>query len=285
MICQEVARQIREIQIHTRRLISGTLIGDVSSAQKGSGFEFDQIREYQQGDDVRFIDWKSSARMNKILVKQYIEERSRTVVLAVDVSGSTFFSSHDELKTNVMSQVAAVLALVAEFGHDRVALLLFSDIIELFIPPGKTKHHIHAVMQSLFSFKPQRSGTDINVALDYVARLKRKDMITFLISDFSRADFSKQLSIVTKKCELVAVRCLDQTEYQLPLIGLLTVQDPETGTIHTIKGSGAVNDFLKKRIIEQNNVFRQYGIDHIEVTPGKPFMGDLIRFFRKRMRY
>lgn len=285
MISKEVARQIREIQIHTRRLISGTLIGDTTSAQKGSGFEFDQIREYQQGDDVRFIDWKSSARMNKLLVKQYIEERSRTVILAVDVSASTLFSSHDELKTNVMNQVAAVLAFVAEFGHDRVALLLFSDIIELFIPPGKTKHHVHAIMQALFSFKPTRTQTDIGLALDYIARLKRKDMITFLISDFVRADFSKKIGLVAKKGELVAVRCLDHLEYALPFNGLLTVQDPETNSIYTIKGSGDINDFLNNRIIEQNNVFKQYGIDCVEVTPGKPFIGDMIRFFRKRMRY
>lgn len=285
MINKEIARQIREIQIHTRRLISGTLIGDTTSAQKGSGFEFDQIREYQQGDDVRFIDWKSSARMNKLLVKQYIEERSRTVVLAVDVSASTFFSSHEELKTNLMSQVAAVLALVAEFGHDRVALLLFSDTIEHFIPPGKTKHHVYAIMQILFSFKPTRTQTDIGLALDYITRLKRKDMITFLISDFVRADFSKKLALVIKKSELVMVRCLDQTEYKLPFNGILTVQDPETEAIYTIKGSNDINEFLEKRITEQNNLFRQYGIDYIEVAPGKPFMGDMIRFFRKRMRY
>lgn len=125
MILQDIQCKIKEIQIHTRRLISGTLIGDTRSAQKGSGLDFDQIREYQQGDDVRFIDWKSSARTNKLLVKQYTEERSRTIILAVDVSASSSFSSTDQLKSDIMSQVSSILALVAYYGSDRVALLLF----------------------------------------------------------------------------------------------------------------------------------------------------------------
>ena len=285
MILQDIQCKIKEIQIHTRRLISGTLIGDTRSAQKVSGLDFDQIREYQQGDDVSFIDWKSSARTNKLLVKQYTEERSRTIILAVDVSASSSFSSTDQLKSDIMSQVSSILALVAYYGSDRVALLLFSDVVELFIPPGKSKYHVHAIMQKLFFFKPRGKKTDIGIALDYIARLKKKDSVVFLVSDFVSPDFSKQLSVVAKKYEIVAVRCLDNNEYALPQVGLLTVQDPETNQCYTISCSDELNVFLRKRMVDQNNIFRKYGVDCIEVIPKKQFIGDLIRFFRKRMRY
>src|SRR5579862_8407903 len=142
MLSPEIIKKIRQIEIATRRLLTGSLVGDSRSAVKGEGFEFDQIRDYQMGDDVRAIDWNSSARMDKLLVKQYIQERNRTVILAVDVSASTLFSSDDALKSDIIAQLASVLALVADYGKDTVSLLLFSDEIELFIPAGRGRQHV-----------------------------------------------------------------------------------------------------------------------------------------------
>src|SRR5665647_3240289 len=146
MISSEILKKIKQIEIYTQRLLTGSLVGDSRSAIKGQGLEFDQLREYQMGDDVRFIDWSSSARMDKLLVKQYIEERNRTVLLAVDVSASTFFSSDQELKNESMAQIASVLALVADYGKDHVGLILFSDEIEEFVPPSAGRMHVRLIM-------------------------------------------------------------------------------------------------------------------------------------------
>ena len=155
MVSKEVLKHIKRIEIHTKRLLRGSLVGQSSSAMKGSGFEFDQIREYQQGDDVRFIDWKSSARINKLMVRQYIEERSRSIILAVDVSASVFFGSAQHSKHEVMVELAAVIALVGDLAKDRVGLFLFSDKVELFIPPNSGQKHVRFILEKLFSYKPK----------------------------------------------------------------------------------------------------------------------------------
>ena len=206
MIDKENLRKIRHIEIATRRLLSGSLVGDTRSRLKGTGFEFDQIREYQQGDDVRFIDWRASARMNKFLIKEYVEERNRTVVLAVDCSASQRFASGNKLKSEVISQVASVLALVANYGSDNVSLVLFSDKIECFIPAGRGRNHTRAIMEVIFGFQPTGKETAISCALEHVAKQNRKDGILFLISDFiDDHSFDKSLSIVSRMYDTVAI--------------------------------------------------------------------------------
>ena len=289
MLSKDVAKKVRQIEIHTRRLLNGALVGDNRSALKGTGLDFDQIREYQEGDDVRFIDWNSSARMNKLLVKQYIEERSRTIILAVDVSQSGLFSSSHTLKRDVMAEVAGVLALVADYGNDHVALLLFSDEVELFIPPSKGKAQIHVLMEKLFSFKPKSKKTNITSTLKHLALLKKKDAVVFLISDFVDTGFEKLLAVVAKKYDCIAVRCLDTHERGLPSVGFLTVEDSETGQLVTIDtrraDDGILSHFFKKRISVQDTMFKKYGIDCLELSNKPVFIGDIIRFFRRRMRY
>lgn len=289
MINQEILKKIKQIEIYTQRLLTGSLVGDSRSAIKGSGLEFDQIREYQMGDDVRFIDWRASARMDKLLVKQYIEERDRTVLLAVDVSASTFFSSDQDLKNTSIAQIASVLALVADYGKDQVGLILFSDEVELYVPPARGRNHARLIMQKLFTPAPYKKNTDITVALQFAANLKRRDTILFVLSDFIGADFSKSLRSIAARYQVIAIRCLDANEVKFPSVGFLAVQDPENGDQGALRAQSKslhdINIFLQARRQEQDTVFAHAGVDHIDVTNNKHFMGDLIKFFRRRMRY
>jgi len=289
MLSKDVIKKIRQIEIATKRLLSGSFVGDYSSAKKGAGFEFDQIRDYQLGDDVRFIDWKSSARTNKLLVKQYIEERNRAVILAVDLSGSSFYSSSEKLKFDVLSEIAAVLALVADYGKDQASLMLFTDEVEVFIPPARGRKHIHKIMEKLFSHKPKSRKTNINTVLERLARLHRRDSIVFLISDFVGEFDEKKFHIVSKIYDLVALRCLDKNENKFPSVGFIDLLDVETGQKVLLRTSGKkgrmLNKFLGKRLALQENVFKKYGVDYLDVSPERTFIGDVILFFRRRMMY
>jgi len=289
MLTPEVLKKIRQIEIATKRLLSGSFVGDYSSAKKGTGFEFDQIRDYQQGDDVRFIDWKASARANKLLIKQYIEERSRSVILAVDISSSSFYSSSKQLKYDILSEIAAVLALVADYGKDMASLLLFSDHVEVFIPPARGRQHIHKIMERLFSYKPKNKKTRINTVLDRLAKLRRRDSIVFLLSDFIDQIDERKLHIVSKMYDLVAIRCLDDNESSFPNVGFVNIKDIETGESAVLdtrgKADTQLRNFLQKRVHNQDGVFKKYGIDFLSVSTKKSFISDIILFFRRRMMY
>jgi uncharacterized protein (DUF58 family) len=289
MISPENLQKIRQIEIQTRRLLTGSLVGDARSCLKGSGFEFDQIREYQQGDDVRFIDWRSSARMNKLLVKECIEERNRTVMLAVDCSASEQFTSGEQLKADQVAQIAGVLTLVATYGSDNISLILFSDKVECFIPPARGWHHTHAILEKLFTYKPKSKQTSISCALEYAAKQKRKDALLFIISDFIDTGFNQSLSIVSRMYDTVAISCADPLEQVFPDVGFLELENQETGQRCMIdtrgKNQKKLQTFFDRRVQEQKNLFNKYGVDHIQLGTAQPFMGELIRFFRRRMRY
>lgn len=289
MLSKDVLKKLKHIEIYTRRLLRGSMVGDSRSALKGSGLEFDQIREYQVGDDVRFIDWNSSARMNKLLVKQYIEERNRTVFLAIDVSASSLFSSNEQLRRDTIAQIGSILAIVADYGKDHVGLLLFSDEIEETMPIARGRTHIRMIMEKLFSYTPRNKKTDVNVAFEYVAKLARRDSIVFCISDFIDHNFEKNLGIVSRMHDVVAIRCLDHNEQAFSSVGFLSIEDNETGlqlVLDTRASEVAtVNYALEKRRQALDGVFKKYAVDCIDIINGKPFIGDLIRFFRRRMRY
>ncbi len=283
-LSKEVLQKVRNIEIHTRRLLSGTLIGDFSSAKKGSGLEFDQIRDYQEGDDVRFIDWKGTARQDKILVREYIEERNRAIIVAVDVSASTYFSSSDELKNDIFAQIASVLALVGNYGKDQVGLILFSDAVHKVIPPKSGRQHTHMIMEELFMYKP--SGiTSFEGVLQRLIQMNRKDAMVFVISDFIGSHgYEKLLRMVCKKYDTIAIRCLDRTEIQFPSVGLIPVIDPETGAQGIIRsGSKQINELLRQQFHETEYLLKKCGASLIELQPQKPFMGELVRFCRQRM--
>ncbi len=280
--------KIKQLEIFTRRLLNGALVGDSRSAIKGTGFEFDQIREYSCGDDIRFIDWKASARNNKLLVKQYIEERSRTIYIAVDISQSSIFGSGLYNKQDRITELACVLSLVAHHGKDHVSLLLFSDEIEAYIPPGASLNHIHQVMETVLTAKPKRTKTDISVALKHLLSVNKRDGIVFLLSDFISDAFDTHLTQVSKRFDTVAVRCLDTHETHLPGVGFLMVEDLETGELIELdaRRNGYIKNLLGSRIQEQNNLFKKHRIDLFEIAPDRDdYIIKMVRFFRQRMMY
>lgn len=282
----DIAHIINEIEIHTRRLLSGSMSGDSRSAIKGTGFEFDQIREYHLGDDVRFIDWKASARMNSLLVKQYREERSRTIFLALDVSASSFWGTKTQ-KFDTLAYIASVLALVANYGNDRVGLLLFSDQIDGYIPPARGQSHVRTLMKQLWSAQSKKQ-TNVKKIYEYLAQLKKKDAIIFLLTDYIDDHENPYLSIVANMYDMIVIRCLDDHEILLPAAGFVTTYDSESGKEVVLdlrnKQQEKINSFLMQRKLMQERLFKKYHIDYLDVTDTQS-LGTIVRFFRRRMRY
>jgi uncharacterized protein (DUF58 family) len=287
-IFPDIVQKIKEIEISTKRLMSGALAGENRSPLKGTGFDFDQIREYAVGDDVRFIDWNASARMNSLLIKQYVEERSRAILVAVDLSGTSFFSSARQVRRETAAQIASTLALVAENNNDRVGLLLFTDEVELYIPPRQGNIHVRTIINHLFAYKPNGSGTQFQVVLQQLAKIKRKDTVVFWISDFIGTVSSKYVRLVSRMYDVVAIRCLDKYEAALPSVGFITVADIETGQTSVIDTRRTSNkrlqQFLSCRVADQNKEFKRAGVDVVDVELGRPFIDDIIIFFKKRLR-
>lgn len=289
MLSPEILKKIAEIEIHTRRIMSSTLMGDSRSAQKGSGFEFNQIRDYQVGDDVRFIDWRACARSGKLLVKEYIEERSRTIMILLDVSASTIFTSTVNTKLDVMRQVAAVLTFVAGFSKDRVGLIAYSDRIEAMIPPSTGPVHVHSVLKKIFSCTAHGSSTNSQVALDRLMRMKNRKAALFVVSDCIDDTMNLILPKAGRIFETVVIRCLDEAEKRLPKMGFLPVQDPETGKCYVLNtrklSSRYSQNFLENRIEDQRALFVKYGVDCLDIVNTNTFIRDVIQFFRRRMSY
>jgi len=285
MLKEEIKKKIRLIQIHARKVLSGNLIGDYTTAIKGTGTEFDQIREYQQGDDVRFIDWKSSARSGKLLVKQYFEERDRAIIIVVDISASLFFSSNSEFKYEIAAQIASVLAIAGYYSKDKVGLVLFNDQVIKFIPPKLGYSHSYYIMENLFGIEKSNGATDIKVALEFVSKNIKKKSIVFLISDFiTDKDFQKSLKIVANNFDLIAVRCIDNLEKKLPESVFLNLNDIESGKESTVNMNHYSNLILAKRVDDQNKLFKKNKIDFIDINVrNKNFVNDIVLFFKNRM--
>jgi uncharacterized protein (DUF58 family) len=291
MITPELRAQIRHIEIHTRRLLSGLQIGDYSTALKGSGLEFDQLRDYQEGDDVRFIDWNSSVRMNKILVKQYLEERNRTIILIVDTSASVNCGS-SIAKIEVITQIACMLALAAEYGKDCVGLILFSGTVDLYIPPKRGRAHSYELMQALLTYQkksPSTGSTSLRDALEYMIQRKQRDALAFIISDFIDHTFENVMGVASRLYEIVAVRCLDPLERALPAHGIIMSHDAETKESFQLPvehyAQVTVNALLSQRLMQQDVLLKKYKVDLLDINTAGSFSGELIRFFRKRMMY
>lgn len=287
-ISPDIIVKIKQLEILTRRLLNGALVGDSRSAVKGTGFEFDQIREYNCGDDVRFIDWNASARNNKLLVKQFIEERSRTIYVAVDISLSSIFGSHDVYnKQDRIAQIASILVLVAQYGKDHVGLLLFSDEIEEYIPPASGLQHVHHIMERLFSMQAKRTHTSVAVALKHLLMLKKSNAIVFLISDFIDDYLGSYFSQASKRFDLIAVRCLDNNEKSIPSVGFIMMEDLETGDMIEVDTRNmGIENILAARIEGQNVLFKKHGIDLFDIVPERDdYLVKMVRFFRQRMTY
>lgn len=287
MLSPELMKQIRHIQLKTNRMANDLLQGSYHSAFKGHGMEFDQVREYEAGDDIRLIDWNVTARMDSPFVKQFIEEREVTVVLLVDISGSGLFGSVDKLKKEAAAEFAAVIAYSVIKNNDKVGLIMFSDQVELYIPPRKGKNHIWQVIREILSYQPEHRGTNINAALNYLHRVIKRKAIVFLISDFIAENYEKLLRLSNRRHDLIAVPVIDPREENLPSVGIIHCCDPETGKDLWIDTS---NRKIRTKFREQREQERQYlnqyfkkaGIDVIWVWTDQPYLVPLIRLFQRR---
>lgn len=290
MISPQLAARIKELELHTRRILSSSGIGAVKSLQKGFGLDFDQLRNYQYGDDVRLIDWKSSTRSGGTLyVRQYLEERNRTFIVCLDISKSTLFGSGNYSKHEIMQQISGILSLAPSFNKDNVGLILFSDQIELFIQPSRGQHHVHRILEKIFSHQAQGIKTDFNVLCKYIAQYIDKKSTLLVVSDFITTDFTAQLKKIINHRNFIAISCLDGQEEQLPDIGLVFMQDPETGQRVLVNSKGgkqsALSHVLKQRVQDQKLALQSLGVSVLMIKNMQTCMHDLITFFKKNMAY
>lgn len=290
MIAVELAHKIKELELHTRRILNGSGIGATRSAQKGFGFEFDQLRAYQYGDDVRLIDWKSSARSSDTLyIRQYFEERNRTFMICLDVSPSTGFGSGKYTKQEIMQQIAGVLALAAGWSKDKVGLILFSDHVEHMTPPGSGQYHIHHMIEKIFTHQSRGLTTSIDALCQYGLTHVPKKSTMLVISDFIAPDFTTTLKKIVVHKNVVAITCLDSQETLLQDVGLVWMQDPETGAQVLVNSSGGANSFISQglhsRLRDQKTTLRKAGVETLVLSSQHTFMHELITFFKKRMIY
>jgi uncharacterized protein (DUF58 family) len=305
MIPREILKKIRQIEIRTNRVVTETLAGQYHSVFKGQGMNFDEVREYQPGDDVRAIDWNVTARMNHPFIKKFVEERELTLMLVVDVSGSGLFGSRAQSKRELAAEIASVLAFSAIRNNDKVGLLLFTDEVEKFIPPRKGRSHVLRVIREVLFFEPKRRGTDLVQALEFMGRVLPHRAIAVVISDFitppQRAavspaarpqnplppELQTALRIANRKHDVVAVQITDRYELELPALGRLILEDAETGEIVEINtGHVSSRDAFALRQEKQRNdlarQFRSSGVDTIQLRTDEPYSAVLGKFFENR---
>jgi uncharacterized protein (DUF58 family) len=313
MIPREILKKIRQIEIRTNRLVTESTAGQYHSAFKGQGMDFDEVREYQPGDDVRAIDWNVTARMNHPFIKKFVEERELTVVLVVDLSGSGLFGSGDYTKRELAAEIASVLAFSAIRNNDRVGLLLFTEDVEAFIPPRKGRRHVLRVIREILFFEPRRHGTDIHAALDFIQRVLTRRAVIVLISDFlgqtqaahrevaghlkRGAVFNATLSQVSlpslrqarRRHDVVAVQVIDRFELELPPLGRMILKDAETGEVVEIDTGNptrrkAFAERQQRAQRELEKLFRSAAIDFIQLRTDQAYAAALGRFFEARER-
>jgi uncharacterized protein (DUF58 family) len=283
----DVMRQVRLLELRTRGLVNSLFSGEYRSVFKGQGMEFSEVREYQPGDEVRSIDWNVTARMRRPYVKRYIEERELTVMLAVDLSGSERFGTRRRFKSELASELAAVLAMSAIRNNDRVGTLLFTDRIELVVPPKKGRRHALRLMRDLLVFNPEGRGTDIAGATEYLNKMLPHKTIIFLVSDFLATEIERPLKMLAQRHDLVAVTIEDPSELELPDIGLARLVDPETGqTLDVDTSDPRVREAFEHNVAEEREgrqkLLRRLAVDEVPVMTDGSIVEPLFRFFRRR---
>jgi uncharacterized protein (DUF58 family) len=289
MIPREIVKKLRKIEIHTARLANDQLAGSYHSVFKGRGMAFSEVRQYQPGDDVRFIDWNVSARMRDTYVKVFTEEREMTVMLLVDLSASGLFGSVSQPKRETAAEVAALLAFSAIKNNDRVGLILFTDQVERFVPPKKGKGHVMRVVTEILSAKPARRGTDVRCALELLGNVQKRKCVAFLISDFIASGYERALRITSARHDLIALQILDPREEQLPNVGVIAAEDLESGELCDIDTSSrTVREAYAMRIARQRSdreqLFRRLDLDHLTIQTDRPYVRPIAELFRRRQR-
>src|SRR5262245_56473216 len=289
MLPADVLRQVRRLHLRARRLVQTLLGGEYHSAFKGAGLSFEEVREYQPGDDVRTIDWNVTARTGHPFIKRYVEERELTLLLVVDVSASQKFGTGLLTKRAAAAELAALLALCAVSNNDRVGLVAFTSEVERFVPPNKGPRHVLRLLRDILAFEPQKTGTDLGAALDYVTKVQRRRAIVFVLGDFQGTGHDKAFRRAARKHDLIAVRTSDPRERDWPAVGLVRVQDAETGEQLLVDtGDAAVRGRFEARASERAAAFtklaRSSQADVIEVSTDGNHFDALLGFFRKRDR-
>ncbi len=282
---EELVEKIKDIQIKAKYLVTDILTGEYKSSFRGQGMEFAEVREYIAGDDVRSIDWNVTARMDTPYIKEFNEERELTVMILVDLSSSQEFGSVGKLKHELSTELSAIFSYLALNNNDKVGLIAFTDKIERYIPPKKGKNNIWQIIREVLTFKPENKKTDISVALDFLLKTTKRKAIVFLISDFICTGFEKSIKMVKKRHDLVSIKVIDPNEKSIPEVGLVILEDAETGELIEIDTFDKKAMSMYKSIIEQNNNdFEQFiktnRIDYIEIDSVKPYIKDLIKFFK-----
>ena len=291
MLTTELMNKIRRIELRTRRMVNDSFAGEYHSVFKGQGMAFDEVRPYQPGDEIRAIDWNVTARTGEPYVKRYVEERELTVMLVVDMSASEDFGSVNRFKREVAAEITAVLSFAATTNNDKVGLLIFTDRIELFIPPRKGRKHVLRLVRELLAFEPKGTGTDIKLALDTVNQILKRRSILFLVSDFiaDPRTYRAELDMTNKRHDVIAVDLSDPLESGLADVGLIALEDPETGAVAWVDtGDKQWRTAFRQRLARQRDAtrgaLRRAGVDHIPIHTHEDYTVPLTNFFRQRAK-
>ncbi len=289
MIGKDILKKIRKIEIVSKKISEEIFAGQYHTAFKGKGLEFSEVREYYPGDDIRTIDWNVTSRTGKLFVKQYIEERELRVILAVDLSASLNFFSSEKSKKDIAAEISAIISFTAMINNDNVGLLVFTDEVELFIPPKKGKTHLLRIIREILEFKPKNHKTSIDNALRYLNKVLKKKSIIFLISDFYDMNFENSVKITSKKHDLIAINIFDKREVEIPTRGTYLLKDLENNKVilMDLSSKRAKINFknkLNELRTELNNILKKYNIDLINIRTTKDYEKPLFEFFIKRKK-
>ena len=286
---REILKRVRQIEIRSRRTVNDVLAGEYHSVFKGRGMEFDEVREYEPGDEIRDIDWNVTARTGRPFVKRYVEEREQTVFFVVDVSASGEFGTDRRMKGEIAAEICAILAFSAIQNNDRVGLLSFSDRVEEMIPPKKGRKHVLRVVRELLFAQPNGRGTNVPLALDTVNQLLKRRSIVFVVSDFLSGDLRRPLMITNRRHDLIAIRISDPREEVLPPVGIVELKDAETGESMLVDTSNRLVRELfaqsnQRRQLGLEKAFHSLGVDHIDIRTSEPYLNPIVKFFRMRAK-
>ena len=286
-ISVELMQKIRAIQIKTSHMVTELMAGEYVSAFKGRGMEFNAVREYTPGDDVRLIDWNVTARMDQPFIKEYIEERELNVMLMVDVSSSGEFGSTGKFKNEISAEVASILAFSAIRNNDKIGLIVFSNKIEHYIPPKKGKAHVWNIIRTILNYQPEGRLTDLNIPLEYLLKIQKRKCIAFLISDFQATNYETNVKLARQKHDLVAISISDPRERNLPKIGLINLRDSESGETLLIDTDNRemtklLTSYEREKRGKFKKLFRSIGVDTIEIDTDGSLVEPIIRYFKIR---
>ncbi len=289
MLPKEIIKAVKHLEIIARRAVNDQLAGQYQSVFKGRGMDFVDVRAYQPGDDIRVIDWNVSARMDDLYIKQFVEERELTVFLLVDASGSQLFGTQSKRKQECAAELAALIAFSAISNNDRVGLISFTEEVETFVPPKKGRKHVLRVITEILEQSATGRGTDIAGALEFLSKITRKKAVVFLISDFQDAGYEKALNIASRRHELVPIFLVDPMEEKLPNMGIVEMEDPESGELLTVDTTSArVRQAFEEAAASQREerlkAFRRRKIDHVMVRTEEDYIAPLIKYFRLRAK-